>query len=99
MSGQHVVNRSARAALFLIIVMLLSLAPMSYHGGISALQEAPSPNHVSTQMYDYQIYVAQPNSTAGGDGFLTTQEPSSGGQKNIVVSEETASKFYSKQLE
>ena len=63
---------------------------MSYHGGTSALQEAPSPNHVSTQMYDYQIYVAQPNSTAGGDGFLTTQEPSSGGQKNIVVSEETA---------
>ncbi|MBD18064.1 MAG: hypothetical protein CMB13_00235 [Euryarchaeota archaeon] len=63
---------------------------MSYHGDTSVLQEAPSPNHVSTQMYDYQIYVAQPNSTAGGDGFLTTQEPSSGGQKNIVVSEETA---------
>ena len=70
--------------------MLLSLAPMSYHGDTSALQEVPSPNHVSTQMYDYQIYVAQPNSTAGGDGFLTTQEPSSGGQKDIVVSEETA---------
>ena len=90
MSGQHAVNRSARPALYLVMVMLLALVPVSSPGGAFALQEIPTPNRVSAQMYDYQIFVASPNSTAGGDGFLTTDEPQSGGQKDIVVSEQTA---------
>ncbi|RAH11621.1 MAG: hypothetical protein CMA23_001910 [Methanobacteriota archaeon] len=72
------------------MVMLLALVPVSSPGGAFALQEIPTPNRVSAQMYDYQIFVASPNSTAGGDGFLTTDEPQSGGQKDIVVSEQTA---------
>ena len=70
--------------------MLLALVQISSLDDTSTLQETPSPYRVSSQMYDYQIYVASPNSTAGGDGFLTTREPTSGGQKSIVVSEETA---------
>ena len=84
------VNRSARPALYLVIVMLFALVPISSPGDISTLQETQPSYSVSSQMYDYQIYVASPNSTAGGDGFLTTREPTSGGQKSIVVSEETA---------
>ncbi|MBC87947.1 MAG: hypothetical protein CMB12_01490 [Euryarchaeota archaeon] len=72
------------------MVMLLALVPVSSPGGAFALQEIPTPNRVSAQMYDYQIFVASPNSTAGGDGFLTTDEPQSGGQRDIVVSEQTA---------
>ena len=40
----------------------------------------------STNMYDYSLYLASPNGTAGGDGFITTEVPDSGGQDT----EETA---------
>ncbi|MBA45425.1 MAG: hypothetical protein CMB31_02410 [Euryarchaeota archaeon] len=46
-------------------------------------------SYSNEQLYDYEIFVAEKNDSAGGDGFLTTEEPT-GSQKEIVVSEDTA---------
>ena len=88
MSVHYTSRRPFLRATLLALVFLFS----SFAATVSSPVSLPIEEEISytnEQLYDYEIFVADVNGTAGGDGFLTTEEPT-GSQKEIVVSEDTA---------
>ncbi len=76
-----------RATLLALVFLFSSFAATVSTPNYLPLEEVVS--YTNEQLYDYEIFVADKNDTAGGDGFLTTMEPT-GSQEEIVVSDETA---------
>ncbi len=88
MSVHYTSRRPFLRATLLALVFLFSSFAATVSTPVSlALEDDVS--YTNEQLYDYEIFVADKNDTAGGDGFLTTMEPT-GSQKEIVVSDETA---------
>ncbi len=88
MSVHYTSRRPFLRATLLALVFLFSSFAATVSTPVSlALENDVS--YTNEQLYDYEIFVADKNDTAGGDGFLTTMEPT-GSQKEIVVSDETA---------
>ena len=88
MSVHYPLQRPFIRAILLVLVFVFSSFAATVSNPVELEMEEKS-SFVGEQMYDYEIFVAGKNDTAGGDGFLTTEEPT-GSQKEIVVSEETA---------
>lgn len=88
MSVQYVLQRPFLRAILLVLVLVFSSFGATVSTPIQLGDEEQS-YFTGDQLYDYEIFVADKNDSAGGDGFLTTEEPT-GSQKEIVVSEETA---------
>jgi hypothetical protein len=81
--------------LLLVLTMLIAstsgfyLTPPQIMPTDASLKAEPTVNSASeATLYDYSLYLASPNGTAGGDGYMTTQVPVSGGQDE----EDTADK-------
>ena len=88
MSVHYTSRRPFLRATLLALVFLFSSFAATVSTPISLPME-DAVSYTNEQLYDYEIFVADKNDTAGGDGFLTTMEPT-GSQKEIVVSDETA---------
>ena len=71
-----------RATLLALVFLFSSFAATVSTQFLFLLEDDIS--YTNEQLYDYEIFVADKNDTAGGDGFLTTMEPT-GSQKEIVV--------------
>jgi uncharacterized membrane protein len=76
---------------FLVFLMLSSLVPLltppqqsdQYHGqSLELAEEIESLRAGEDTLYDYDLYVAAENQTAGGDGFITTERPDDGDQED-----------------
>ena len=66
--------------LFLAFLMFSSLSPLL---GSTVMNDVSKPSFVDQDsLVDYDLYVAAENQTAGGDGFITTERPDSGGQED-----------------
>ena len=60
--------------------MFSSLSPLL---GSTVMEDVVKPSYVDQDsLVDYDLYVAAENQTAGGDGFITTERPDSGGQED-----------------
>ncbi len=73
--------------LLLVLTMLIAstsgfyLTPPQIMPTDASLKAEPTVNSASeATLYDYSLYLASPNGTAGGDGYMTTQVPVSGCQ-------------------
>ena len=85
MQGRSIANyalRSKAIALALCLVLLIPYAASTVSN--SELSETTNYGASSdVQMNLYTMYIASQNSSAGGDGFITTQDPESGGQESM----------------
>ena len=85
MQGRSIANyalRSKAIALALCLVLLIPYAASTVSN--SELSETTNYGVSSdVQMNLYTMYIASQNSSAGGDGFITTQVPESGGQESM----------------
>ena len=82
MSVHYTSRRPFLRATLLALVFLFS----SFAATVSTPIYLPTEDVVSytnEQLYDYEIFVADKNDTAGGDGFLTTMEPT-GSQLSLI---------------
>ena len=69
-------------ALVLCLVLLIPYGASTVSN--SELNETTNFNSNSdVQMNLYTLYIASQNSSAGGDGYITTQVPESGGQESM----------------
>ncbi len=75
------------AALFVLTMLLASwsgasgqMSPMEGHQG-SLDADSTRLSTSSQSFHDYTLFLARSNGSAGGDGFITTKVPSSGGQE------------------
>lgn len=83
MSRRSTNSKGITLSFLLVTLMLVSSLPLS---NSIALEDVPSPIHVGeNDMVDYNLYVTSPNSSAGGDGFITTERPDTGGQEDASV--------------
>ena len=75
-------------SLFLVAVMISSLlAPLSPQpSGSELLSEQPRYHAGEIPMKLYNIFVDKRNSTAGGDGYLTTKTPNNGQSNESALS-------------
>ena len=82
--------------IFLSFLMLSSLAPMFTHSiksnqypyqPLDLVEEIESLHAGEDDLVDYDLYVAEENQTAGGDGFITTQRPDDGDQEDASALE------------
>jgi hypothetical protein len=79
--SQHSSNfKRITLSVMLITLMLLSTMPVSNDTILES--HLPSASTSGADMVDYELYVAGPNSSAGGDGFITTERPDTGGQED-----------------
>ena len=88
MSVHYTSRRPFLRATLLALVFLFSSFAATVSSPVYLIEEQEI-SFSNEQLYDYEIFVADKNDSAGGDGFLTTEEPT-GSQKEIVVSEDTA---------
>lgn len=88
MSVHYTSRRPFLRATLLALVFLFSSFAATVSSPVHLIEEQEI-SYSNEQLYDYEIFVAEKNDSAGGDGFLTTEEPT-GSQKEIVVSEDTA---------
>jgi len=65
--------------------MLSSTWPIPSVSNLDSIGEKNSTENSS--LVDYDLYIADKNTTAGGDGFITTERPDSGGQKDASALE------------
>jgi len=81
-STANYVRRSRAVALALCLVLLIPYGASTISN--SELKETTNFNVSSdVQMNLYTMYIASQNSSAGGDGYITTQVPESGGQESM----------------
>lgn len=81
-STANYVRKSRAMALALCLVLLIPYGASTVSN--SELKETTNFNASSdVQMNLYTMYIASQNSSAGGDGYITTQVPESGGQESM----------------
>ena len=81
-STANYVRKSRAMALALCLVLLIPYGASTVSN--SELNETTNFNASSdVQMNLYTMYIASQNSSAGGDGYITTQVPESGGQESM----------------
>ena len=74
---------SAIVVLF-FMVSSTSLVPYtSNDNGVTTLDDETSVSQVPSNLENYRLYLGEENSTMGGDGSITTEEPDGSGQQEI----------------
>ena len=74
---------SAIVVLF-FMVSSTSLVPYtSNDNGVTTLEDETSVSQVPSNLENYRLYLGEENSTMGGDGSITTEEPDGSGQQEI----------------
>ena len=77
---------SLLSAIIVLFFMVSSTALVPYasnDSGLVSLEDETSVSQVPSNLENYRLYLGEENSTMGGDGSITTEEPDGSGQQEI----------------